>query len=106
MSFNMKRKKIVLMFLVVIIAFILGVVLSPQIRNQIIIIKGYAKFGNKYCEGKHSSYSGPVTTIVIHWTCPICGEDVMEGNGGPHPKICYQCSELTGRCNDCGRLEK
>lgn len=92
---------------IVVIGIVIAVfILLPNVWNKstYLEIKASKIFGDNYCTGTH--YKGEFNR-QIPWTCQLCGysTDVTHSDENV-PIICYSCSLSTGRCMECGLLEK
>ena len=106
------KKKIFIRIIIVFIIFITIIFLIPIHNNNIIIAKGYAIFGNKYCPKEdndfryedfwHSNIAGQTFTS---YRCLLCNQSYWNSNTDT-PLICPDCGKITGRCGDCGKLKK
>ena len=59
-------------------------------------------FGNIYCEGNHWTIDREASQL---WNCKLCGESDIKRDTEVLV-ICNSCANLTGRCQNCGKLEK
>lgn len=95
-----------LVFLVVVFFFI------PIHYNNIIIIKGNILFGKGYCPKDREDYSYEdynhqmvAGQAFTQYRCKLCNKKYSHPTTAT-PKICSSCAEITGRCKDCGKLQK
>lgn len=65
--------------------------------------RGNAIFGKETCTTNHYLESGG--DAFTDWTCALCGKEGTNPDTNV-PKICSTCARITGRCMQCGNLEK
>lgn len=65
--------------------------------------KGYQIFGTDYCVTNHSLEVGG--EAITEWKCKLCGTTGINPDTNV-PELCVNCSRVTKRCRQCGKLEK
>ena len=65
--------------------------------------KGNDIFGKNYCTTNHSIEVGG--DAITEWSCKLCGTNAINFDTNV-PKLCINCSRVTNRCNQCGKLKK
>jgi len=83
--------------ILVIVIFLIITFMNLRISN------GYEKFGNNYCNTNHEVEGGG--DAFTEWECKLCGKSATNPDTNV-PEICNMCSYITGRCNNCGKIEK
>ncbi len=95
-------KQISIIIIALIIAISIIIVINIISTNTELKEKGIEIFGSDYCNEKHSKLGGDALTA---WTCKLCGYSDINPDTDV-PVICNKCANLTGRCMECGKLEK
>lgn len=98
---NLSKSKIFIILAIVSIIFVVFLKVGTKYNSSSIKEK---MFGTNYCTGEH--YKGEFIRN-IPWECQICGysTDVINSDKNV-PIICFSCSLSTGRCMECGLLQK
>lgn len=96
------KKKWIIVISIVVIAIILVVGVKLLTSKGELSQKASEIFGSIYCDGNHLILAGDAMTP---WTCELCGYSGVNPDTDA-PILCNTCSNLTGRCNKCGKLEK
>lgn len=99
----MKTKKgiiTIVILIIIVLLVIVGIYMMSSKSN--VQRKGFDILGNDYCDGNHNKFAGDALTP---WTCKLCGYSAVNPDTDV-PVICNSCANLTGRCMECGKLEK
>ena len=97
------NKLIIFIILFCVVVIILGFIIITKKNNKGKISKGYEIFENEYCEGHLVS---PATGWPSYITCRICGNNKKNTKHNTNAIICPECTKITKRCDNCGKLLK
>lgn len=112
-----KNILIVFLFIVMIIGSVIHINISEE-KEDILnsdsykIEKGHELFQNDVCIKTNSAtdlfyqdseHKKTSLTIVTPWKCLIC-DKTARASTAPAPKLCDECSSITNRCSECGKL--
>ena len=92
-----KKMKVILL----IVFFIVGLSMFSFVHSR--VSSGNKIYGDGYCNTNH--YLESAGDAFTNWTCGLCGKTATNPDTKV-PKICNMCSLFTGRCDQCGKLEK
>lgn len=71
------------------------------ILNKDLITAGNDLYGIKKCEC--NIYESEIVGLAFtHWKCELCDFEGVESHTGI-PKLCFNCSKITKRCEECGK---
>jgi hypothetical protein len=106
----MRKKVIIGLIVVAIVILIMIVFFGINNSDNAIILRGNIIFGNDYCPKNEIFYEDSdhqmnALTVISPYTCKLC-QKKYEYPQTPTPKICSSCATITGRCMDCGKLQK
>ena len=99
----MKKKILVTICIILTIIIICIAILINT--NFYKIHKANLIFGNDLCNKNENDHPSLGLTVISSYKCRICGKETKHGSS-PTPIICKDCSEITNRCQWCGRLER
>jgi len=105
----MKKKIIIGVIIVAIVALITIIFLMVKNSDNYIKQKADKIFGSNYCpkndffysDNEHPAIAGQAITS---YKCKLCNKK-YEYKNTAIPKICPSCATITRRCMDCGKLE-
>lgn len=105
----MKKKIIIGVIIVAIVALITIIFLMMKNSDNYIKQKADKIFGSNYCprnsfrysDNEHLAIAGQAMTP---YKCKLCNKKYVHTNTAI-PKICSSCATITGRCMVCGKLE-
>lgn len=94
------KTKVIITLIIASIAFWIFIIICSKLPN----FRAKIEFGESYCTREH--YKGEFIR-EIPWKCELCGYSTEVINPNENvPIICFTCSIKTGRCMECGQLEK
>jgi hypothetical protein len=107
-----KKVRIGLSYVLIVILIIIIIVSLLIYKSNLdfaIIARGNKKYGNEYCTTDEKQYYKDmysmidVYSIYVSYTCELCNKEYNDYYSS-NSKICPSCSDITKRCQYCGKL--
>ncbi len=100
----------VIILLIISILFVINNI--PLTNANIIAFKATIMFGLDSCPTNDPDYYSEkdihfagAPAVITPYKCGVCRKNTNSPDGSI-PKMCKSCADITGRCEECGKLKK